>query len=116
MSGSVTKVESVLESSYRKKSIPSALRQQVWIKNIGNKFSGKCTTRWCKNKITVFNYETGHDVPESCGGKTVLENLYPICRQCNGSMGNKYSISEWNKFGGGKRGFCGFSCFFSGIK
>lgn len=99
---------SVAASIYRKKSIPKALRQQVWLMRIGEKFSGKCVTRWCKNKITVFNYECGHDKAESKGGETVLENLYPICRQCNGSMLNNYSISEWQKLGG-KRSFCCFS-------
>lgn len=94
--------------NYHKKSIPQALRQQVWLYRIGEKFSGKCVTQWCKNKITVFNYECGHNKPESKGGQTVLENLYPICRQCNGSMGNNYTISEWQKLGVGKRGFCCF--------
>lgn len=95
-------------TTYHKKAIPQALRQQVWLKRIGAKFSGRCVTRWCRNKINVFNYECGHDKAESKGGETVIENLYPICRQCNGSMNNQYSITEWQKLGG-KRGFCCFS-------
>jgi 5-methylcytosine-specific restriction endonuclease McrA len=94
-----------------KKSIPQALRQQVWLNRIGEKFSGKCTTNWCKNTINVFNFECGHDKPQSKGGETVLKNLFPLCRQCNGSMGNKYSISEWQKFGLQSRRICSFSYF-----
>ena len=92
---------------YVKKAIPKALRQQVWIKNIGEKFSGRCVTSWCENKITVFNFETGHNIPESKGGRTDIDNLFPICSQCNKSMGNNYTISDWQKFGKPKR----FCCF-----
>lgn len=101
-------VSAIKSGGRNKRSIPSALRQQVWKTHIGEKFNGKCVTRWCKNPINVFNYECGHDIPESKGGKTVLENLYPICRQCNGSMGNKFSIREWQELGRGTRGFCCF--------
>ena len=90
------------------KSIPKALRQQAWITNIGEKFKSKCTVGWCRNEINVFNFECGHNIPESKGGKTVLENLYPICRQCNASMNNKYTITEWQKLGNKKSIFCCF--------
>ena len=84
--------------SSKSQSIPYALRQQVWLKNIGEKFEGKCITNWCSNKINVFNYECGHNIPKSKGGLLTINNLFPICRQCNSSMGNKYTIDEWQKF------------------
>lgn len=87
-----------MSEKYVKKPIPKALRQQVWLKHCGEKFKNKCYVSWCKNKITVFNYECGHNIPESKGGQTTIDNLYPICRNCNGSMSNKYSITEWEKF------------------
>lgn len=90
---------------YHKKSIPKALRQQIWLKHIGEKFTGKCVTKWCKNPITVFNYECGHNIPESKGGSTSINNLFPICGNCNRSMGDLYSIDEWQKFGEHKGGF-----------
>ena len=81
---------------YRKKKITQALREQVWLARFGRVFEHKCYVTWCKNTITVFDFESGHNIPESKGGKTDLTNLYPICRKCNGSMGDRYSIDEWN--------------------
>ena len=77
---------------YRKKKIPKAVREQVWIKYCGRKFNHRCYTRWCKNKITVFNFHVGHDIPESKGGTLDLCNLYSICGKCNRSMSNRYTI------------------------
>ena len=79
--------------------IPKALREQVWIHFNGKQYNSKCYVRWCKNKVDVFNFQVGHNIPESKGGPTVLENLRPICSRCNLSMGNSYTIDEWNKLG-----------------
>ena len=62
-------------AEYRKKSIPKALREQVWVQNIGPVFHAKCKVGWCKNRITPFDYQCGHIVPESKGGPTVLEKI-----------------------------------------
>jgi hypothetical protein len=75
--------------------IPKALREQVWILHMGRTFEGKCKTIWCKNIITVFNFESGHNIPESKGGSTTIENLIPICGNCNKSMGNTHTFDEW---------------------
>jgi len=83
---------------YKKKNIPKALRQQVWIKHFGEIFKSKCHIKWCKNIITVFNYECGHNIPESKGGETTIDNLFPICSSCNKSMSDNYTISEWQSF------------------
>ena len=83
-------------NKYVKKQIPKALREQVWIKYNGKRFNKKCYVKWCKNDINCFNFDCGHDIPESKGGATVIENLKPICRNCNLSMGNNLSIKEWN--------------------
>jgi 5-methylcytosine-specific restriction endonuclease McrA len=82
-----------------KLNIPRALREQVWLKYNGKKYEHKCYVRWCTNKIDVFNFQVGHNIPESKGGKTVLENLRPICSRCNQSMSNNYTIDEWDKLG-----------------
>lgn len=79
----------------RKETIPKALREQVWIKYIGTKFASKCYVSWCKNQITCFNFDCGHNIPESKGGKLILDNLRPICRNCNISMGANFTIDEW---------------------
>lgn len=80
-----------------KKPINSALRQQVWVKHKGKIFESVCSVGWCKNNINVFNFQCGHNIPESKGGATNINNLYPICIHCNQSMGDRYTIDEWNK-------------------
>lgn len=80
---------------YKKKKVPRALREQLWIQKIGKKFEAKCKTTWCKNKISVFDFQAGHDVPECKGGPTSLSNLVPICSRCNLSMGSQFTFKEW---------------------
>jgi hypothetical protein len=81
----------------KKANIPKALREQVWIQNIGNHFEHKCLVGWCQNQINVFNFHVGHNIPESKGGVTNIKNLKPICARCNLSMGSQYSIEDWSK-------------------
>jgi len=81
---------------YKKQKIPKALREQVWIHHFGEKFKHKCYVDWCNNNINVFDYHVGHNVPESKGGKLNIRNLKPICARCNLSMGDRYTITEWN--------------------
>lgn len=81
----------------RKDTIPVALRETIWLHHMGRQFEGKCKTTWCKNTITVFDFQAGHDQPESKGGPTTLENLIPLCSRCNLSMGNRYTFAEWCK-------------------
>ena len=82
----------------KKQKIPKALREQVWIKIFGKTFESKCYINWCQSNINVFNFHVCHNIPESKGGLTIIENLFPCCANCNLSMSNKYTIDEWNKF------------------
>jgi hypothetical protein len=84
---------------YKKSKIPRALREQVWIQKAGRVFDKKCAVSWCENLINAFNFQAGHNIPESRGGKTNIENLVPICDRCNFSMGAQYSIDEWSGMG-----------------
>jgi 5-methylcytosine-specific restriction endonuclease McrA len=82
-----------------KKKVPKAIREQLWIQKVGKKFESKCKTTWCLNKINVFDFQAGHDVPECKGGSTELTNLIPICSRCNLSMGSQHTFKEWCKKG-----------------
>lgn len=90
-----TPIETPNPLKKRKDTIPAALREQIWIAHMGKAFQGKCRTTWCKNTITVFDFQAGHDIPESKGGPTTFENLIPLCSRCNLSMGNQYTFKEW---------------------
>jgi hypothetical protein len=80
-----------------KDKIPKAVREQLWLRDVGEHFYGKCKTPWCRNRVSVWDFQCGHNIPESKGGATNLENLFVICSRCNGSMGNQYTFSEWAK-------------------
>jgi len=85
------------KTKYKKAKIPKALREQVWINKMGKTFSGTCSISWCMNDMTCFNFDCGHNIPESKGGPTNVENLIPICRNCNIGMGNRFTIDEWEQ-------------------
>jgi len=79
----------------RKANIPKAIKEQVWLKSFGEVFKNKCHIHWCDNIINTFDFHVGHDIPESKGGTLDIFNLKPICARCNLSMGDKYTIQEW---------------------
>ncbi len=88
----------VIAQKYKKTKIPAALREQVWMHNVGSKFKTKCFVSWCKNNITVFDFQCGHKHAESSGGATHLNNLIPLCSRCNLSMGTMH-LNDWERLG-----------------
>ena len=80
----------------RKAKIPAAIQEAIWIQKMGRVFEGKCLVQWCPNTINVFDFHAGHNIPESKGGDISPENLFPICARCNQSMGDRYTLAEWN--------------------
>ena len=97
-----------------KSKIPKAIREQVWLTFIGKKFEHKCFVNWCENKMTPFSFECGHNIPESKGGSLDIDNLRPICSNCNKSMGNVYSIDDFSELS--KRKSHIFECFRCAVK
>ena len=80
---------SIVISKFRtlkRSSIPKARRDELWIKYFGTSYNGRCLICDKEFKI-VDNWEAGHVVPSSKGGSDNLDNLRPICRDCNRSMG-----------------------------
>lgn len=73
-----------------KKPIPKSLKTLVWDTYIGPEIGiTKCMC--CNhNFIRQSEFHCGHVLAEANGGKTVLENLRPICAQCNLSMNKKH--------------------------
>lgn len=82
-----------------RKNVPKAMQQQVWLKNFGKCFEHKCYIPWCKNTINVWDFQTGHNIPERDGGETIVNNLKPICAPCNSGMGCNYTIESWTECG-----------------
>lgn len=78
----------------KKKSIPQAIRIQVWNTYIGEKArTGSCMAL-CKKTIDITDFECGHVQAEAKGGATTIENLRPICHSCNRSM-STMNLNEW---------------------
>jgi 5-methylcytosine-specific restriction endonuclease McrA len=100
----------------KKHKIPKAIKEQIWLRDCGKVFETKCRTTWCQNRINVWDFQAGHNIPESKGGSTTEENLVPICSRCNLSMSNNYTFTEWCAFQSTKakenpKGFKRFLCF-----
>jgi 5-methylcytosine-specific restriction endonuclease McrA len=74
---------------YKKKNIPSTIKKLVWNTYIGENI-GKTKCLCCKlTDIHQISFHCGHIIPQVNGGKNCVSNLYPICQNCNSSMGKK---------------------------
>ena len=72
--------------SNSKAKVPQSIRKQSWHQNIGESVGlAKCIC--CNiNDISQLNFEAGHIQPKSKGGPNTLDNVLPICGDCNRSM------------------------------
>lgn len=80
-----------------KKRINRALKLKCWNNLFGNQTEGNCPIPNCslilkKNETDKWN--AGHIISEYNGGETIEENLNPICKQCNSSMGSM----NWDEY------------------
>ena len=74
-------------NTIRKKNIPSTVKRLVWNTYIGENI-GKYKCYCCKlTDITQLSFHCGHVISEKNGGKINVDNLRPICQNCNSSMG-----------------------------
>lgn len=81
-----TRIQPPREVKYKKKAIPANVKRLVWDEWIGReKGIGPC---WCcrKTEIDKASFHAGHVKPESKGGEASVENLRPVCQNCNTSM------------------------------
>jgi len=93
---------SVPEQKYKKDNIPATRKTETWNAYIGES-QGSADCLCCGlNKISARNFEAGHVIPEVDGGSIDVENLRPICKPCNGSMGSKNMIAYMKKMYPGK--------------
>ena len=69
-----------------KSTIPKAMKRLVWDTYIGEDI-GRALCLCCKHSyIRQIEFHCGHVIAEANGGQITLENLRPICAQCNLSM------------------------------
>ena len=77
----------------KRKSINPHLRSRIWEIHVGISTRAKCFCCW-KNEITPFTgnnvFHAGHIHSHFNGGKESIENLIPICRDCNTNMSSEH--------------------------
>ena len=82
----------------RKKTIPKSLRRIVWDAHFGPSV-GSAPCPVCKSTvIRQIEFHCGHIVAEANGGKTNVQNLIPLCAQCNLSMGKTNLVQFAKQF------------------
>jgi len=73
----------------RKRRIPKTLKRAVWDTYVGvDKGTAPCLC--CeRTPIRQLEFHCGHVISEARGGTTTVDNMRPICAQCNLSMGTQ---------------------------
>lgn len=82
------KYKKIVEKKPRK-TIPKTVKSDVWDKYIGKANGlGKCEC--CSKEIDSKNFECGHVKSVKDNGDDTVENLRPVCGECNKSMGTQH--------------------------
>jgi 5-methylcytosine-specific restriction endonuclease McrA len=87
--------------SSQRKPCPKAVKDAVWLKYFGYEMIGKCYV--CGKPISYMDFEVGHNKPFTKGGEWNINNLRPICRTCNRSMGTMTIEAFKRKYFGSAR-------------
>ena len=87
--GSIMPIElaDTMSSSSERKSIPQSVRMELWTNFFGEQYVGKCFV--CKTEIQKDRFDAGHIVAHADGGSDTADNMRPICKTCNTSMGTQ---------------------------
>ncbi len=85
--GKGEKEEGKEKERLKRKTIPKAIKNQLWRKNFGDSMKGNCFC--CEGEINALEgWDASHWVPASKGGSDTLDNLRVCCSTCNKSMSN----------------------------
>lgn len=90
------------QREYKRRPIPSEIRDRVWLKYFKGDTFGHCYV--CKIGIEKYRgkWHCAHIVPQVKGGQETLDNLVPTCPKCNLSMGTE-NLLEYKKRKEGKK-------------
>ena len=80
----------------RRKNIPKHIKTLVWNKYVGSSVA-EASCMCCREaKITCRSFHCGHVIAESKGGNMTINNLRPVCADCNLSMSTR-SMNEFTQ-------------------
>lgn len=68
----------------KKKAIPKKIKTKIWEKRFNTSAKGFCIC--CSSELDKTEFHAGHILSEFNGGLIEVDNLEPICSQCNASM------------------------------
>jgi hypothetical protein len=75
--------------------VPKHMRKLLWISRFGyDDQRGICYA--CSNEITIESFEAGHIISAANGGEAILDNLEPICKDCNRRCGIR-NLNEYKR-------------------
>lgn len=81
-------VEKTKQRKRQRRSLPAAVRSAVW--NAWNgRDAGVAPCIVCGTCVSQQDFECGHVIASALGGPDTVENLRPVCRLCNRSMGTE---------------------------
>ena len=83
----------------KKEAFTEWFKNSIWRKTNGS--LEKCMCPVCSlNLISVESFSAGHILPESKGGMMCIENIMPICPECNSQMGSRHLYwFAWHYYG-----------------
>jgi hypothetical protein len=77
----------------KKATIPKKLREDLWRRYYPGRFVGECQV--CRDQFDALSaWHAGHIVSEAKGGSTTLDNLAPVCAECNLGM-RTHDMRDW---------------------
>ena len=82
------------KESKKRTPCPQPVKETLWRSYFESSMVGECYV--CKKSISFTNFEVGHNKSFTTGGTWDINNLRPICRSCNRSMG-KMTIEDFKK-------------------
>jgi hypothetical protein len=95
----INKLNKIKQKKTNSKTVSISLKSKAWNKYIGKeKGISKCLC--CDNNdISQMDFECGHIIAKTNGGKNILKNVRPICGMCNKSMGSKHMFDFMDENG-----------------
>lgn len=83
----------------KKESFTEWFKSSIWRKTNGSLEKCMCPV-CCLNVISNESFSAGHILPESKGGMMCIENIMPICPECNSQMGSRHLYwFAWHYYG-----------------
>jgi hypothetical protein len=77
-----------------RQSVSKETKKTVWKKEYNSKKIGTCPIFKCNNQVEKEHFHCGHIISVCNGGTNSLENLRPICADCNSKM----SSDNWDAY------------------